>query len=61
MNTNNLALFVKVRKNYKTLTEPEKLKFENYIEERIRMFSFGLSASRLSSTPELHYNRVRAF
>jgi len=61
LQTDNLALVVKGRKNYGTLTEPEKLKFESYIEERIRMFSFSLSTSRLSSTPESHYNRVRAF
>ena len=39
----------------------EKLKFEDYIEERIRMFSFSLSISKLSSTPEFHYYQVRAF
>jgi hypothetical protein len=61
LQTDNLALVVKGRKNYETLTEPAKLKFESYIEERIRMFSFSLSTSRLSSTPETHYNRVRAF
>ena len=61
LQTDNLALIVKGRENYETLTVLEKLKFENYIEERIRMFSFSLNTSRLSSTPEFHYNRVRAF
>ena len=42
------------------LTE-EKLKFDSYIEERIRMFSFSLNISRLSSTPEAQYDRARAF
>ena len=42
-------------------TEPAKLKFESYIEERIRMLSFSLSTTGLSSTPETHYNRIRAF
>ena len=61
LQTDNLALIVKGRENYETLSVSEKLKFENYIEERIRMFSFSLSTSRLSSTPEFHYNRVKAF
>ena len=56
-----MALIVKGRENYEALSILEKLKFENYIEERIRMFSFSLSTSRLSSTPEFHYNRVKAF
>ena len=37
LQTDNLALIVKGRANYETLTVPEKLKFENYIEERIRI------------------------
>ncbi len=61
LQTDNLALIVKGRENYEALSISEKLKFENYIEERIRMFSFSLSSSRLSSTPEFHYNRVKAF
>ena len=61
LQTDNLALIVKGRENYEALSISEKLKFENYIEERIRMFSFSLSTSRLSSTPEFHYNRIKAF
>lgn len=38
LQTDNLALIVKVRENYETLQILEKLKFGNYIEERIRMF-----------------------
>ena len=54
LQTANLALIVKRLENYETLSISEKLKFENYIEERIRMISFSLCNSRLSSTPEFH-------
>lgn len=56
-----MALIVKGRENYETLSVSEKLKFENHIEDRIRIFSFSLSTSRLSSAPNFHYNRVKAF
>ena len=61
LQTDNLTLIVKGRENYETLSASEKLKFENYIEERIRMFSFSQSTSRSLSNPEFRYNRVKAF
>ena len=57
----NFALVQKGQDDYHSLNETEKQKFEYYIDERIRMFSFSLSTGRLSSTPEFHYNRIKAF
>ena len=57
----NFALVQKGRDDYHALNETEKQKFEYYIDDRVRMFSFSLSTGRLSLTPEFHYKRIKAF
>ena len=57
----NFALVQKGRKDYKALGDTEKQKFEYYIDERVRMFSFSLSTGQVSSTPQFHYKRIKAF
>ena len=47
----NFALVQKGRKDYEALDDTEKQKFEYYIDERVRMFSFSLSTGQVSSTP----------
>ena len=42
----NFALVQKGQDDYHSLNETEKQKFEYYIDERIRMFSFSLSTGR---------------
>ena len=57
----NFALVQKGREDYEALDDTEKQKFEYYIDERIRMFSFSLSTGQLSSTPQFHYKRIKEF
>ena len=57
----NFALVQKGRKDYGALDDKEKQKFEYYIDERVRMFSFSLSTGQLSSTPQFHYKRIKQF
>ena len=57
----NFALVQKGRDDYEALDETEKKKFEYYIDERIRMFSFSLSTGQMSSTPQFHYERIKEF
>ena len=57
----NFALVQKGRKNYGALDDTEKQKFEYYIDERVRMFSFSLSTGQVSSTPQFHYKRIKEF
>ena len=57
----NFALVQKGRKDYKALDDTEKQKFEYYIDERVRMFSFSLSTGQVSSTPQFHYKRIKEF
>ena len=57
----NFALVQKGRKNYGALDDTEKQKFEYYIDERVRMFSFSLSTGQVSSTPQFHYKRITEF
>ena len=57
----NFALVQKGRKNYGALDDTEKQKFEYYIDERVRMFSFSLSTGQVSSTPQFHYKRIKKF
>ena len=57
----NFALVQKGRKNYGALDDKEKQKFEYYIDERVRMFSFSLSTGQVSSTPQFHYKRIKEF
>ena len=57
----NFALVQKGRKDYGALDDKEKQKFEYYIDERVRMFSFSLSTGQLSSTPQFHYKRIKEF
>ena len=57
----NLTVVLKGRNNYSSLDESEKFKFENYIENRVRMFSFSVNSSRISKTLIFHYNRINDF
>ena len=57
----NFALIQKGRKDYEALDDKEKQKFEYYIDERVRMFSFSLSTGQVSSTPQFHYKRIKEF
>ena len=57
----NFALVQKGRKDYGALDDTEKQKFEYYIDERVRMFSFSLSTGQVSSTPQFHYKRIKEF
>ena len=57
----NFALVQKGLKDYKPLDDTEKQKFEYYIDERVRMFSFSLSTGQVSSTPQFHYKRIKEF
>ena len=57
----NFALVQKGRDDYEALDETEKKKFEYYIDERVRMFSFSLSTGQMSSTPQFHYERIKEF
>ena len=57
----NFALVQKGRKDYGALDDKEKQKFEYYIDERVRRFSFSLSTGQLSSTPQFHYKRIKEF
>ena len=57
----NFALVQKGRKDYGALDDKEKQKFEYYIDERVRMFSFSLSTGQLSSTPQFHFKRIKGF
>ena len=57
----NFALVQKGRKNYGALDDTEKQKFEYYIDERVRMFSFSLSTGQVSFTSQFHYKRIKEF
>ena len=57
----NLAVVLKGRENYSSLDEAEKFKFENYIENRVRMFAFSVNSSRVSDSLEFHNNRIKDF
>ena len=57
----NFALVQKGRDDYEALGDTEKQKFEYYIDERIRMFSFSLSTGQVSSTSQFHYKRIKEF
>ena len=57
----NFALVQKGREDYEALDDTEKQKFEYYIDERVRMFSFSLSTGQVSSTPQFHYKRIKEF
>ena len=57
----NFALVQKGQDDYHSLNETEKQKFEYYIEERIRIFSFRLSTGRSSSAPKFQYNMIKEF
>ena len=57
----NFALVQKGRDDYEVLGDTEKQKFEYYIDERVRMFSFSLSTGQVSSTPQFHYKRIKEF
>ena len=57
----NFALVQKGRDDYEALGDTEKQKFEYYIDERVRMFSFSLSTGQMSSTPQFHYERIKEF
>ena len=57
----NFALVQKGRDDYEALDDTEKQKFEYYIDERVRMFSFSLSTGQMSSTPQFHYERIKEF
>ena len=52
---------MKGRENYSSLNELEKFKFENYIENRVRMFSFSVNSSRVSDSLMFHRNRINEF
>ena len=57
----NLTVVLKGRENYSSLDEAEKFKFENYIENRVRMFAFSVNSSRVSDSLEFHNNRIKDF
>ena len=57
----NFALVQKGREDYEALDDTEKQKFEYYIDERVRMFSFSLSTGLVSSAPQFHYKRIKEF
>ena len=57
----NLVVVLKGRENYSSLDEAEKFKFENYIENRVRMFAFSVNSSRVSDSLEFHNNRIKDF
>ena len=57
----NLAVVLKGRENYSSLDEAEKFKFENYIENRVRMFAFSVNSSRVSDSLEFHNSRIKDF
>lgn len=57
----NLKVVIKGRENYSSLNESEKFKFENYIENRVRMFSFSVNSSRVSDSLVFHHNRINDF
>ena len=57
----NLKVIMKGRENYSGLNELEKFKFENYIENRVRMFSFSVNSSRVSDSLMFHRNRINEF
>ena len=57
----NLKVVMKGRENYSSLNELEKFKFENYIENRVRMFSVSVNSSRVSDSLMFHRNRINEF
>ena len=57
----NLKVVMKGRENYSSLNELDKFKFENYIENRVRMFSFSVNSSRVSDSLMFHRNRINEF
>ena len=57
----NLKVVMKGRENYSSLNELEKFKFENYIENRVRMFSFSVNSSRVSESLMFHHKRINEF
>ena len=57
----NLKVVLKGRENYSSLDELENFKFENYIENRVRMFWFSVNSSKVSDTLRFHHNRINDF
>ena len=57
----NLKVVLKGRENYSSLDELENFKFENYIENRVRMFWFSVNSSKVSDTLTFHHNRINDF
>ena len=57
----NLKVVLKGREDYSSMNDSEKFKFENYIENRVRMFSFSVNSSKVSDTLIFHHNRINDF
>ena len=49
----------KGRDDYEALDAREKQRFEYYIDECVRVFSFSLTTGQVSSTSQLHYKRIK--
>lgn len=57
----NVSFVQKRRDDYEALDTTEKQRFENYIDVRVRMFSFSLMTCQVSSTSQFHYKRIKEF
>ena len=59
---NNAELILKASKNFDDLTAAEKFSFENYVEFRIRFFSFGFNiVDKNKKLISAHYSRIKYF
>ena len=56
-----LDLVQKGRDDYEALDDTEKQKFEYYIDERIRIFSFSLSTGQVYFNSQFQYKRIKEF
>ena len=55
----NVFFVQKGRDDYEALDAKEKQRFEYYIDECVRVFSFSLTTGQVSSTSQLHYKRIK--
>ena len=60
-NHQNAELVSRSRGNYIDLTTAEKFQFEQFIEQRIRLFVFALPTVQNETNLEFHYARARDF
>ena len=57
----NAALVIKGREDFNSLSKSEKFQFEQFIEQRIRLFVFALPTVQNETNLEFHYARARDF